>query len=300
MSIFVSRRRMLVGLAAFSAMPSMPVASLAEEAAVFPDPSRIASIGGSLTEIIFALGEETKLVARDSTSTYPPAALRLPDVGYMRQLSPEGVLSVHPSGILALQGSGPREAIEVLKKASVPYVEIPDDFTHAGIVAKVRLVGRALGVEDKAERLAAQVDAELDAAQRLTANVGERKRVLFILSMQGGKILASGSRSAADGVISLAGAVNAIAGYEGYKQLTDEAAITARPDVILMMTRAGSGTHGDFDAELFAHPAIAATPAGVQKRLIKMDGAYLLGFGPRTAGAVKDLAHALYGAGAGN
>jgi iron complex transport system substrate-binding protein len=290
----VITRRVLLGVLA--SLPVLPAAALAEEATAFADPSRVVSIGGSLTEIVYALGEEHRLVARDSTSMYPEAVFQLPDVGYMRQLSPEGVLSVNPSGILALHGSGPREAVEVLKKASVPYVEIPDEFTHAGIVAKVRLVGKALGVADKAERLAARVDADLDAAQKLTADVPQRRRVLFILSMQGGKIMASGTKTAADGVIALAGAVNAIDGFEGYKQLTDEAVITARPDVVLMMTRTGSGSHGGTEDELFAHPAIAATPAARDRRLIRMDGSYLLGFGPRTADAVKELARAFYGA----
>ena len=93
---------------------------------VFADTSRIAAIGGSITEIVYALGEEKQLVARDSTSLYPEAALALPDVGYMRALSPEGVLSVNPTGILALQGSGPKEAVDVLKKASVPFIEVPE------------------------------------------------------------------------------------------------------------------------------------------------------------------------------
>lgn len=264
----------------------------ANETEILPDTSRIASIGGAITEIVFALGEEKKLVARDSTSVYPDAAFQLPDVGYMRQLSPEGVLSVNPTGILALQGSGPKEAIDVLKKASVPYVEIKESWDHAGIVDRVRAVGKAIGVDAKADALARQVDAKLKEAEALTAGVAERKRVLFVLSFQGGKILAAGGNTAASGIITLAGGVNAVEGYDGYKQLTDEAAIAAKPDVILMMTRGPN--HGTNDAELFANPAIAGTPAGEAKRLIKMDGAYLLGYGPRTADAIKDLAHTLY------
>ena len=85
--------------------------------AALPDASRLVSIGDSITEIIFALGEQDRLVARDSTSTYPPAATALPDVGYMRALSPEGVLSVNPSAIVAVEGSGPVETLDVLKKA---------------------------------------------------------------------------------------------------------------------------------------------------------------------------------------
>ena len=287
------RRSLLGAVLVFGALPA---AGAAENDGVFADPSRVASIGGSLTEIVFALGRQKDLVARDSTSLYPPAALELPDVGYMRQLSPEGVLSVNPSGILALQGSGPREAVDVLKKASVPYIEVPETFDHEGILAKIRAVGKALGADDEAAKLASQVDARLKAAEKLTAAVRQRKRVLFILSMQGGKILASGSGTAADGIIKLAGAVNAVEGYSGYKQLSDEAAVTAAPDVVLMMTGGGIAVS---DAELFASAAILQTPAGAARKGIRMDGGYLLGFGPRTADAVHDLAVALYGAAIG-
>lgn len=268
--------------------------SATEGVSVFPDPSRIVAVGGSITEIVFALGEEKLLVARDSTSIYPQEAFRLPDVGYMRALSPEGVLSVKPSAILALQGSGPREAVDVLKKASVPYIEVPDTFEHAGIVEKIEVVGKAIGAEDKAARLAAKVDADLKAAEALTAGITERKRVLFILGLQDGKILGSGSNTAADGIIKLAGAVNAIQGFDGYRPLADEAIIAARPDFILMMDR-GEGDHATVEAQLFALPAIQSTPAGPEKRLIRMGGGYLLGFGPRTADAIRDLAGALYG-----
>lgn len=266
-----------------------------EGEAVFSDPSRIAAVGGSITEIVYALGEEKSLVARDSTSVYPEAANKLPDVGYIRALSAEGVLGVNPSGILALAGSGPQEAVDVLMKASVPFITVPENFNHEGILEKVRIVGKALGVDAKAEALVASLDADLKAAEKLTADipVGKRKRVLFILSMQGGKILASGSGTAADGIIALAGGVNAVDGFSGYKQLSDEAAVTAKPDIILMMDRVGD--HAAVSDDLFANPAIASTPAGEAKSLVRMDGSYLLGFGPRTASAIKELATSLYG-----
>ncbi|TIU81753.1 MAG: hemin ABC transporter substrate-binding protein, partial [Mesorhizobium sp.] len=242
--------------------------------------------------IVYALGEEGHLVARDSTSSFPQAAQKLPDVGYMRALSPEGVLSVNPSGILALHGSGPKETVDVLKKSSVPFVEVPERYSHEGILEKIRTVGRALGVEAKAEQLAAETDAKLKSAEKQTAAIKERKRVLFVLSMQGGKILAAGSDTAGHGIIRLAGAVNAVEGFSGYKQLSDEAIVTARPDVLLTMKNAGPPISED---ELFANPSIASTPAGAARKLISMDGGYLLGFGPRTAAAIHDLAVSLYG-----
>lgn len=283
--------RMAVFGTALAAMP-LAVAGASENGGVFSDNKRIVAVGGAVTEIVYALGEEGKLAARDSTSVYPEAAFKLPDVGYMRALSPEGVLSVNPTGILALKGSGPKDAIDVLKKSSVPFIEVPETYDHVGVLEKIRVVGKALGADAKAEKLAADLDAKLKAAEEQTADVKDRKRVLFVLSMQNGKILAAGSNTAADGIIKMAGAVNVAAEVPGYKQLADEAVVKAAPDVILMMTHAGPPVS---DEVLFANPAIAETPAGKEKKVIRMDGAYLLGFGPRTAYAIYDLAAAFYG-----
>ncbi len=264
----------------------------AEDVSVLPDKSRVVAIGGAITETVFALGEGRRLVARDSTSLFPQEASALPDVGYMRALSPEGVLSVQPSGIIALQGSGPKEAVEVLKKASVPYVEVPERYDREGILERIRIVGRALGVDDKASVLAAEIDGKLRAAEARSAALKKRVRVLFILSMQGGKILAAGTDTAADGIMRLAGATNSIDGFSGYKQLSDEAVISAAPDAILVMDGGGAPIS---DEMLFSNAAIGQTPAGSARRVIRMDGSYLLGFGPRTADAIRDLADALYG-----
>jgi iron complex transport system substrate-binding protein len=268
-------------------------AAVAQEVKPFADTSRLVSIGGSLTEIIYALGEEGRLVARDQTAVYPEAATKLPDVGYMRQLAPEGVLSVNPTALLIIEGSGPKETLDVLTKGSVEIVTVPEGFSHEGILEKVHVVGKALGVDAKAAELATRLDAELKSAEAITANVPERKRILFILSMQDGKVMASGTDTAADGIIKLAGGVNAVEGYSGYKALTDEAIVTAKPDVILMMSREGG--HAVTDEVLFAQAGIAMTPAAANKAVVRVDGAYALGFGPRTASAIAELATALYG-----
>jgi len=280
---------LFAGLLSFSL--AMPLA--AQELHEFADSSRLVSIGGSLTEIIYALGEESRLVARDQTALYPEAALALPDVGYMRALAPEGVLSVSPTALLVIEGSGPPEALDVLSHAGVEYQSIPEAYSAEGVLAKVRAVGQALGVTDKAEALATELEAALSAVAARTASITERKRVLFVLSMDGGKIQASGTGTAADGIIALAGATNAIDDYAGYKALTEEAIIQAAPDVILMMDRGGD--HAATDEQLIGNPANALTEAGRNNAIIRLEASYLLGFGPRTADAVSDLVDALYG-----
>ncbi|TDQ21268.1 heme/hemin ABC transporter substrate-binding protein [Phyllobacterium brassicacearum] len=285
------RLPVIVGILGMLALPGVAFAE--EITGRVPDASRVVSIGDSVTEIVYALGEEGRLVGRDSTSTYPDAANKLPDVGYMRALSPEGVLSINPTAIIAVEGSGPKETIEVLKKASVPFVFVPENYTAASVTEKIRIVGKSLGADDKAEKLAQRVELDLAAAQAETSNIKARKRVLFILSAHGGKILASGTKTAANGIIELAGAENAITEFQGYKPLTDESIITAKPDVILVMDRGGD--HSAANADLLANKAIAATPAGEAKNIVRMGGQYLLGFGPRTAQAAHDLAKAFYG-----
>jgi len=107
-----------------------------------PDTSRIVSIGGAVTEIIHALGAQDRIVAVDTTSQFPVAAKQKPNVGYMRALSPEGVLSMKPSLIVAIEGSGPADALKVLEAASVPLVMIPNEYTIKGVVEKIRAVAK--------------------------------------------------------------------------------------------------------------------------------------------------------------
>lgn len=281
-----------IGLAILCSTTS---ASLAQQAVKpFADPSRLVAIGGSLLEIVYALGEEDKLVARDSTGLYPPEAAALPDVGYMRALSPEGVLAVNPSALLVVEGSGPPEALDVLEKGSIPYVTVPDTFSHAGILEKVRIVGEALGIDEKAEALAAELDGQLQVAEAATMDIpdAERLKVLFVISAVDGKIRAAGTGTAANGMIELAGAINPLARMNGYQTLTDEAILTANPDVVMMMD---NPNNADLPALLAANTAMAATPAIQNDRIIRIEGAFLLGFGPRTPAAILEVAHQLYG-----
>ena len=258
-------------------------------------PDSIVSIGGSVTEIIHALGAGDRLVARDTTSNYPPEVMALPDVGYMRALSAEGVLSVDPELIIAEGGAGPIETIAVLEGANIPFVTVPDDFSASGIRAKIIAVGKAIGEEASATALADDLHRRLTEVQQASEEKAapNKKRVLFVLSTQGGRIMASGNNTAAAAMIELAGAENAVTAFDGYKPLTDEAVIAAAPDAILMMER--EGDHDSSVEELLQVPVIASTPAAKTRAVIRMDGLYLLGFGPRTADAVADLSRALYG-----
>ncbi len=256
------------------------------------DSSRIVSIGGAVTEILYALGQGDRLVAVDTTSLFPPEALKSkPNVGYFRQLSPEGVMGLTPSVILAVEGAGPKEAVAVLQSASIPLVSIPDEYSGEGIVEKIKMIATAVGAERQGECLSRQVADDLTALAGLRAKIDAPVRVLFILSFVNGRPMVAGRGTAADGLIRMAGAVNAFDNFEGYKLVNDEAVLTAAPDAVISMQRTGM----DLDAKtVFSHAAFRETPAAKKGRFYAMDGLYMLGFGPRTARAARDLSRSLY------
>jgi iron complex transport system substrate-binding protein len=209
----------------------------------------------------------------------------------MRQLSAEGVLGLNPSLVLAVQGSGPKETMDVLEAAKVPLVLVPETFSEAGLLDKIKLVGHAMGADKQAECLTAAVTDDLTQLRELRAKVTKPVRVMFVMSLLNGRAMAAGQKTAANEIIALAGAVNAINGYDGYKIVNDEAIVAAKPDVVLSIQRGKDSV----DAEaVYVHPAFALTPVAANKTFISMEGLYLLGFGPRTAAAARDLSIQLY------
>jgi iron complex transport system substrate-binding protein len=135
------------------------------------------------------------------------------------------------------------------------------------------------------------VTDDLAQLRELRARVTKPVRVMFVMSMLNGRAMAAGRKTAANEIIALAGGVNAIEGYDGYKIINDEAIVAAKPDVVLSIQRGKDSV----DAEaVYVHPAFALTPVAVNKTFISMEGLYLLGFGPRTAAAARDLAIRLY------
>ena len=250
------------------------------------------SIGTALTEIVYALGAEKLLVGVDTTSLYPEAARALPQVGYMRALSAEGVLSLKPTLILATTAAGPATTLDQLRATGIEVMMLPEHFDYESVVLKIEAVGKLAGKAAEAQEMIARGRAEMaDLATKL-ASVSAKPRVLFLLSMGGGAPQAAGQGTAADGIIRLAGGVNAVEGYAGYRPLTPESVIASRPDFVLV-TRQTVEALGGVDA-ILKQPALAQTPAGKASRVVQFDTLLLLGFGPRTPSAATQLAVALH------
>lgn len=248
---------------------------------------RLVTVGGAITEVVYALGAQAQLVGTDTTSLFPAAAQKTPKVGYLRQLSAEGVLSLKPDAVIATTEAGPPVVMDQLRSAGVKVELIKADHSWDEVRAKVHAVGHAARREAQARDLQARLDAEWDAVQKRVAASGKQKpRALFILSHSASPQV-SGQGTAADALIRLAGGMNTLTGFQGYRPMTAEAMAVAAPDVILT-SQQSIEAHGGVD-RFWQRPELVLTPAYKRRALITLDALLLLGFGPRLSQAVREV-----------
>jgi iron complex transport system substrate-binding protein len=252
---------------------------------------KVVTVGGAVTEIVFALDAGARIVATDSTSTYPPAAARLPQVGYQRALSAEGLLSTGARLLIATHEAGPPAALEQARKAGMRLVQVSPEHSPEAVAVRIRTVAEALGKPDAGQACVQRYEARWREVAAEVAALPDRPATLFLLAHGGGGPMAAGDGTAADAMLKLAGARNAVRGFHGYKPLTPEALAATAADVVLI-TREGLEALGG-EAALWSRPGIASLPAARTRKLVVMDALYLLGFGPRLPEAVRELARAL-------
>ncbi|MBA4110234.1 MAG: ABC transporter substrate-binding protein [Leptothrix sp. (in: Bacteria)] len=251
---------------------------------------RLISLTGGMTEVIYRLKAERWLVATDTTSVFPEAALHTPKIGYMRALSAEGVLSLKPTAVLGTHEVGPPAVLDQLRDAGVALQLVRADHTFEELLAKVKVAAQACQQVAQGQALTAELTQQWQAVQQRVQRTRQAPRVLFVMA-HGGKAQVAGQATAAHAMLTFAGARNPLSESTGYKSLTPEAAATAAPDVVLTTSdsiQASGGVDRFWD-----QPGLAFTPAGRAKRLVVMDAQYLLGFGTRLPQAVESLARQL-------
>jgi iron complex transport system substrate-binding protein len=278
-----ARRRDVLRALSASALGAAAWPALAQDKRL----PRLVTVSGAITEVVYILGAEGQLVGTDTTSLYPGAARGTPKVGYMRQLSAEGLLSLKPDAIIATNEAGPAVVLDQVRTAGVRVEIIEADHTWAEVQRKVQAVGRAAAREAQARELQARLDAEWALVQqRVGAAKGRKPKVLFVLSHSASPQV-SGEKTAAHSVIGYAGGVNALGGFHGYRPMTAEAMASAAPDIILTSTQSIEA-HGGID-RFWERPELALTPAYKKRALITQDALLLLGFGPRLPSAIGEL-----------
>ncbi|MCG6153997.1 heme/hemin ABC transporter substrate-binding protein [Leptospira bandrabouensis] len=244
---------------------------------------RVISVNGTVTEIIYALNLENHLVAVDSTSYYPKQATSLPNVGYQRTLTTEGILNFKPTQVIGLESAGPPTTIQNLKDAGIPIKLFVDDYKLETPNYRVLEIGKLFGKEKEAKALAKKINEQIQNLNLKKSNI----KVLFIYSRNPSSVFISGTNTAAHVMIELSGAKNAVTEFSEFKPLTSEALVKANPDIILMPEKSALGFGGE--KAIWEINGMEFTRAGKEKNLILVDDLLLLGFGPRLPIALKTL-----------
>ncbi len=244
------------------------------------EPRRVVSIGTSITETVCALGAGARLVGVDSSSRdYIAEVATVPRVGAFRTISAEGIVSLKPNLVLATIDAGPPEAIIQLRQAGVAVEVLPRNYTLDEVKASVRQISRTLQLSARGEELVASIDRDMARVIAKRARIRWKPRVIFCglgPNMPGGNI--SGTNTRIGEMIQLAGGVNAITGFEGFRPMTEEGVIAAAPDIIVITQRSFERA-GGVDG-ILRLPGVALTPAGKNRRIVSVSDMYFQGFGP--------------------
>lgn len=237
---------------------------------------RIISAGSTVTELLFALNQQNKLIAVDVTSDIPQG-LSLPTIGYHRQLSAEGLLALGATRLIGSDEMGPKTALSQLRAAGVNVDIINTEPTPQGLLARIDDIAAITGAEQQALQLKAKVNQQLDTLAANKHPLGTSKKVLFLLLHEGRPANVAGANTTPNTIIELAGGVNPAAKtLSSYKPLSTEAMIEMQPDVILVSGRSYKAL-GGADEILKKMPMLAATPAGKNRHFIQVDGRALVG-----------------------
>lgn len=255
--------------------------------------SRLVVAGGALTEIVFALGVGASVVGVDSSSTYPPEARALQQVGYQRQLAVEQVLSLAPTMLLASSEAGPPEVLAQIEQSGVRVATVESPHDVAAITARIRLVGDLIERGAQAQQLETATQTVLSRLEARAAARTGRPRILFVYARGPNTTLVGGSGTPADIVIRLSGCDNAAAEVVGFKPFSSEGAIAARPDVLLLPEQ-GLSSLGGIDGVL-GLPGMSRTNIASTRQVVAIDDQLLLGLGPRVGAAVEAIVTAVFG-----
>ncbi|MGL5239871.1 MAG: heme/hemin ABC transporter substrate-binding protein [Kluyvera ascorbata] len=251
---------------------------------------RIVVAGGSLSELIYAMGAGDRVVGVDETTSYPPETAALPHIGYWKQLSSEGILSLRPSRFITWQDAGPQLVFDQLRAQKVDVVTLPRvPATVEQMYANIHALAKTLNEDDKGNALVNNIRQRLANVAQSTASQPVPVTALFILSAGGSAPQVAGQGSVADAIMTLAGAKN-VAQHPQYRSYSAEALIAANPQVIIVTSQM---VEGDIN-RLSTIAGITRTAAWKNKRIITLDQALILGMGPRVADAVETLHRQLW------
>jgi iron complex transport system substrate-binding protein len=251
---------------------------------------RIVCISKQINEYIYALGAEKDLVAVDLSSIYPPQIKNLPNVGYHRALSAEGIISMKPTLVLHDGNIAPAAVIDQVKKVGIPLEELKSGRGLDSAKLLLRQVGSFFHKDATADSVIKVWEQGMGEVLKdsVVQSKGNKPRVLIVHYGRASNIyLAITKNSPAGQMIEWAGAVNAIDSTGGMARINAEMIAKAAPDIIIA-TDFGFDKFGSVE-KFKEMPGVSLTPAGKNGRIYRIEESEIVYFGPRTPGVLKKI-----------
>lgn len=217
----------------------MPTATVTDQlgrtVTLAADPARIVALAPSITEIVYALGCQARLVGVTRYSDHPPQARELPRVGSYVQLNLEKIAALQPDLCIAVKDGNPIAVIRRMESLNIPvYAVDPRDFK--AIAETVTEIGHLLNAEEAARAINAEMAARITRVQTRVAAVTVRPKVFFQIGVS--PIVAPGTDTFIHELIGLAGGINATAGPVPYPRISREQILTLAPEVVIITSMA--------------------------------------------------------------
>lgn len=225
----IKRTKLIICLLVLSA------ALMSTRATFCAPPSRIVSLAPSITEILFDLGAENRVVAVTDFCDYPAEARRKPRIGGFANPSLEAIVATRPDVVIMTEEGNPVEIYKRLQKLGIR-TYIFRARRLAELPQGIRDLGGALGIAGVAAKRAAAVEKQLAGlAKKAKASApgGKTRKVLFVIHPE--PLLVAGRETIIDDALTLLGAEN-IAADAGtkYPKFTIEEIVRRSPDVIFI------------------------------------------------------------------
>lgn len=242
---------------------------------------RLVSTSGAISETLVLLGKADSLVGVDTTSNRPPNIMQTKEkIGYRRNLSAEGILSLNPSLILLAPDAGPDTVIEQIQNAGVKTITIEDDKTKASVIASIHTLAALVNTTDKGNAIVKNIEEKSVILEKTIQRYPSTPNVAFLLDIGNANLTALGKDSVGDKMLRIVNANNVFADdFKQFKSVSIESILSEDPDVILIAKRQVELVEGDVinnDEYTFLAPSRAAK----NNCVYQVDITLSLGFGP--------------------
>jgi iron complex transport system substrate-binding protein len=209
---------------------------LGRQITVPENPQRVISLAPSITEIVFDLGQEKRLVGATQFSTYPDGAKQIPRVGSYVRLDLEKIIALKPDLCLAIKDGNPLYIIDRIEEMGIP-VYVIDPRTLNQTIETIVLLGEVLQAQQIAVNLVHDMRKRIARIQNQVTGTVERPRVFFQIDAD--PIVSAGNNTFIQELIELAGGINTAAGKNPYPRFSWEDILHLQPDIVIISSMAG-------------------------------------------------------------